>query len=98
MQIPTTVSAARSGTDAVATLNGMMFPAKLLRLVVNGPAGSRADIYLGGQRIDQTARGQSNTADYSNPVEIPAGTAVFVRWSGQGTLAAQCNATFTVER
>lgn len=98
MQIPTTVTAFAQGADAVATLNGAMYPSKLLRVVLTGVAGSRADVYLGSQRIDQTSRGQSNTAEYTNPVEVPAGMAVSVKWTGQSANAAQCSATFTVDR
>lgn len=98
MQIPTTVNATASGADALATLNPMMFPAKLLRLVINGPTGARAEIFMGGQRIDQTSRAQSNTAEYVNPVEVPAGTPLSVKWIGQSAKASQCNCTFTVDR
>lgn len=98
MQIPTTVTAFAVGADAVATLNGAMYPTKLLRVVLNGPTGSRAEVYLNTQRIDQTSRGQSNTAEYSNPVEVPVGTSVSVKWIGQSASAALCNATFTVDR
>lgn len=98
MQIPTTVNGVTSGADAVATLNGVMYPSKLLRLTLNGPTGSRAEIYLGHQRIDQTSRGESNTADYTNPVEVPAGMPLSVNWPGQAANASLCNVTFTVER
>lgn len=98
MQISTTVTASPMGNDAQAVLQGVMYPAKLLRIVINGPTGSRAEIYLNNQRIDQTSRAQSNTAEYSNPVEIPQGTTVAVRWLGQTANSALCNATFTVER
>lgn len=98
MQIPTTVNAVAQGSDAVATLNGVMYPSRLLRLTLNGPVGSRAEVYLGTQRIDQTSRGQSNTADYTNPVEVPAGMSLTVKWPGQSTNASQCNVTFTVDR
>lgn len=98
MQIPTTVSAIASGADAVAQLPPMMFPARLLRITLNGSAGSRAEVYLGGQRVDQTSRGQSNTAEYTNPQEIPSGTPVSVKWPGNAANYAACNATFTVER
>lgn len=98
MQIPTTVTAFASGADAVATLNGQMYPSKLLRLVINGPSGSRAEVFVGGQRIDQTSRGMSNSADYSNPPDVAAGMPLSVKWIGQAAGASQCVATFTVER
>lgn len=98
MQIPSTVSAIPSGADAVATLNGAMYPAKLLGVTLTGVSGSRAEMYLGTQRFDQTSRGMSNTADYAVPREIPAGTPVSVKWIGQAAKAAQCSATFTIER
>lgn len=98
MQIPTTVTAFAQGTDAVATLNGQMFPSRLLRLVINGPTGARAEVYVGSQRVDQTSRASSNTAEYVNPIDVPQGMSVSVRWFAQSASASQCNATFTVER
>lgn len=98
MQITTTVAAIPDGGNATATLQGQMYPSKLLRVTLNGPSGSRAELYLGGQRFDQTARGQSNTAEYPNAVEVPGGTPVSVRWIGQSNNYAACNASFTVER
>lgn len=98
MQIPTTVQAFAQGPDAVAMLNGQMYSSKLIGVTVNGVNGSRAEVYLGGQRFDQTSRGVSNSADYSTPRDVPAGTPLSVKWPGQAANAAQCNATFTVER
>lgn len=98
MQIPSTVTAFAVGSDAVATLNAMMFPAKLLGLTINGPTGSRAEVYLGTQRIDATSKGSSNTADYANPREVPSGMTLSVKWPGQSANATSCNVTFVVER
>lgn len=98
MQIPTTVVAIPDSGDAVATLNGQMYPSKLLRVAITGVIGSTALVFLGGARVDQTSRGSSNTNEFTHPVEIPAGTPVSIRWPGQGAKAVQCSATFTVER
>lgn len=98
MQIPTTVNAVPDGADATATLQGQMYPSKLLGLTLNGPVSSRAEVYLGHQRIDQTSRGQSNTADYATPREVPSGMPLAVKWIGQAANSTQCNVTFTVDR
>jgi hypothetical protein len=99
MQIPTTVAAFTDGVNAVAQLNGLMYPCKLIRVNLSGPAGSRAEIYIGWQKIDQTARGQSNTADYgSSPYPVSMGTPISVKWPNVGASFASCSATFTVER
>lgn len=98
MQISTTVNAIPDGADATATLQGQMYSCRLLRVVINGPTGSRADVYLGHQRIDQTGRASSNTAEYVNPVDVASGMPVSVKWTGQSANSGQCLATFTVDR
>lgn len=100
MQTPTTVTAVTVGTDLVANLRSEMYARKLTRLTLNGPKGSRAEVYLGqvspSNRIDQTARGESNTAEYSNPVDIPAGMNAFVVWPKMS--GKDANVTFITER
>jgi ribonuclease I len=100
-QTPTTAQASAYATDAVATLQPAMRLRRLLRVTINGPRGSRAEFYLGSlstsARFDQTGRGESNTAEYTNPQEIPAGMVVHVRWPNQASRAGQCSATFTTE-
>jgi hypothetical protein len=102
MQTPITVGASNVQGHAVAELRAEMYPRKLIRLTINGPRGSRAEIYLGAispsTRIDQTARGASNTAEYSNPVSVPAGMSAAVVWPGMGAQANEANATFMTER
>lgn len=99
MQIPTTVTgAATVEGHAEATLPGAMYPSKLLRISLAGPAGSRVEIYVAGMIRERNARGQSNTLDFSTPLELPYGTPVAVRWPAQAVNAGQCTATFTVER
>lgn len=91
------------GTDAVATLPPAMYPRKLIRVNITGPAGSRVELYLGNlsdsAKFDQSARGQSNTADYgSSPQEVPGGMSVYVKWPGQSANALSCSARFTTDR
>jgi hypothetical protein len=98
----TTVTAVNSGGNAVATLTGEVYPRRLHAVTVTGPRGSRVEFYLGaiaaGARFDQTARGESNTADYSTPRPVPTGTPILVSWPGQGANAASCLATFAVAK
>lgn len=102
MQTPTTVTAYAVGADAIATLSAEMYPRRLVRLTINGPAGSRAEVFLGSvtpsARVDQTARGSSNTAEYTNPIDIPAGMYCAVLWPGKAAQFAESSATFTTER
>jgi hypothetical protein len=79
-------------------MQGQMFPCRLLGLTITGVTGSRAEVYMGAQRIDQTARGQSNTADYSTPREVPMGVPLSVKWIGQAANASGCTATFVIDR
>lgn len=99
MQIPNgPITAVPQGSDAVATLNANMFPARLLRVTLAGVAGSRALVKLGTQLIDQTSRGQSNTNEFTTPPEIAVGMTVSITWPGQAANASQCSATFTIDR
>jgi hypothetical protein len=97
-----TVTAAALLGNAVATLRAEVYPRRLHSLTVTGPTGSRLEVYLGaitaGSRIDQTARGESNSADYSTPRPVPPGTPLLVSWPGQSARAASCTATFGVSR
>jgi hypothetical protein len=96
----TTRTAVATGTSAVATLPAAIKARSLYGLTVTGPSGSSINVYLGalstGSRIDQSSRGQSNTADYSTPRPIPAGTPVLVEWPGQSAVATTCMASFAV--
>jgi hypothetical protein len=100
MQTPTTVTANALNADAVATLRAEMYPRRLTRLTINGPKGSRAEVYLGAvspsTRVDGTSRGSSNTSD--SPLDIPAGMTVSVAWIGKAAQSNQANATFLTER
>jgi hypothetical protein len=102
MQTPTTVPATVILDDAVATLRAEMYPRKLMRISINGPTGSRAEVFLGAitpsARIDQTARGFSNTAEFVHPVDVPSGMIVSVAWPGMGTRYVEASATFITER
>lgn len=97
-----TRSAVVTGTSAVATLPGAMYPRQLHGLTITGPVGSRANVYLGAiqpaSRIDQTARGQSNSADYSTPRSVPPGTPILVEWPNSAANAVLCTATFVVSQ
>jgi hypothetical protein len=102
-QAPTTVNAVAIGADAVAMLHQEMYPRKLVRVNVNGPAGSTVELYLGAytptSRVDSSSRGQKNTADFgASPVDIPAGMDFFVVWPGYATSYAICNVTFSTVR
>jgi hypothetical protein len=56
VQTPTTVSAIASGVHAVAELRAEMYPRKLIGLTINGPKGSRVEVFRGtvtpSNRID----------------------------------------------
>jgi hypothetical protein len=100
--IYSTQTAVNSLGDAVATLRAEVFSRKLHAITITGPKGSTVQFYLGavaaGSRFDQSARGESNTADYSTPRPVPPGTPVLVVWPGQGARYAACTATFAVSR
>jgi len=75
-----------------ATLNAEIYDRNLTGLSVQGPNSSLLKVYLGNvdpqNLIDQTRRGQSNTADYSGgPRKIPRGQFVTIQWTplGSGT-------------
>jgi hypothetical protein len=80
-----------------AVLAAVPYARRLIGLTINGPDKSAVVVYLGVEspsaRIDQTARGSSNTADYTNPRVIPAGQTVIVVWSLDGAASA----TFALE-
>lgn len=101
-QTPTSVTAIAVGDDAIASLQPEMYPRMLVRLVITGAANSKCEVYLGSVtpsgRVDQTARGSSNTAEYANPVTIPAGSPVHVVWPGKAAQAQVSLATFVTER
>lgn len=69
----------------VATLPAVFYNRKLTRLTINGPIGTRADVYrdliADSSRLDSTARGQSNTAEYTNPIPVLQGSQILVVWS-----------------
>lgn len=94
------VQASALNGDLVSTLNGDVYFRQLTRLTISGPAGSTCKIYLGAiadsNLVDQTSRGQSNTAEYTNPITILPGTSVYVVWPGQAGNAA--SATFYMQR
>lgn len=99
----TTVAAVPIGADAVSTLRAQMYERQLIRVNLNGPAGSTVRIYVGPitdtTRVDSSSRGQSNTADYgSNPEPIHAGMDTHVVWPGMAASYALCNATFRTDR
>lgn len=102
MQTPETVQAFAVGSDAVATLSPAMYHRKLYRVSINGPRGSRVELYLGNMsqsgRFDQSSKGESNTAEYANAQDIPLGMIAAAKWPGQAANAGVCSATFTTER
>lgn len=72
-----------------ATLPAAIFGRKLIGMSVQGPNNSQLKVYNGyidpSNLIDQTQRGNSNTADYSGgPRMVPAGGTVNVVWSPLG--------------
>lgn len=86
----------------LAELPPMPYRRYCIRLNVNGPVGSRLNVYLGARtdqnRVDSTDRGDVNTADYSGgPLEIPEYGTLIVEWR-TGTLdpaiARTADATF----
>lgn len=92
------VSAVTVGGDAVATLPASVFLRKLYGLTVAAVRGATVKVYMGAATpsnlISQSPNGWSNTDEYSNARDIPAGMVVTVVWPGQGANAAACSATF----
>ena len=87
---------------AVAILRQEVYRRNLTRLVISGPKGSEAIIYIGfmvpSARVDRTSRGESNSRDYANPLMIPAGAEVYVVWTGKAASYGSAVATFGWER
>lgn len=92
------VPAISNGTDLVSELKPSPYPRRLLRLTVAGPIGSKVQVYVvsvsPSNLIDQTSRGQSNTADYTNPIEVPPNMSMFVVWPA---IAGAASATFFMD-
>ena len=87
------VPAISNGTDLVSELKPSPYPRRLLRLTVSGPPTSKVQVYViaisPSNLIDQTSRGTSNTADYTNPISIPPAMSMFVVWpNSTGTASA----------
>lgn len=89
-----------------ATLPGAIYNRDLTGLSVQGPTNSQLKVYLGPASpqnlVDQTQRGNSNTADYSGgPRKVPRGQIVTVVWSPLGgafTGTETVSATFFVRQ
>lgn len=89
-----------------AVLDSAIYNRDLTGLSVQGPVNSQLKVYLGSATpqnlIDQTQRGNSNTADYSGgPRHIPRGQFVTVVWSPLGgtfTGTETVTATFFVRQ
>lgn len=86
----------RTAVDRRAILPAEQFDRRITRISITGPQGSKVEIFLNNEspssRVDQTAKGSSNTAEYPNPLFVPQGTSVIVRWS----LPGDASATFAV--
>lgn len=95
---PYPVTAVILGGLLTVVLRPEPFARRIKQVRVTGPAGSSFGLYLGSlgqQPFDATPRGDSNLEDYSNPVLIPRGYAVYGQWS---TGVGAATATFTMER
>lgn len=72
------------GGRLIAALFPQIYDRVLTRLSVSGPPGSRVDVYARSisvqNRLDSTSRGETNTADYTNPIPFGRGTSLFVVW------------------
>ena len=87
-----------------AMLPSAIYDRRLLGINVQGPVGSKALVYLGtvtpANLVDQTLRGQSNTADYSGgSIIVQRSSIITVQWIPQGgtfTGAEIVSATFRV--
>lgn len=89
---------ASSGTLR-AILPSAIYDRKLTRLSVSGPSGTRIDLYQSTvtdpSKLDSNSRGQTNTADYPNPIFVQRGVSLIAVWTKTGLTAADtANATF----
>lgn len=82
----------RVASDRRAILPAVDFERRITRINITGPLSSQAEVFMGTEaassRVDKTARGSSNTAEYPNPLIVPAGTQVIVRWDKPGNATA----------
>ena len=80
------VNAVQTGADLIASLPSSIYPRELTGLNVVGPVGSSVAVYMNSiadiNKIDSTARGQTNTASYNPPFLVQPGSQVFVVWPG----------------
>lgn len=84
-----------------ATLPSAIYDRKLTRIAFAGPSGTRIDVYQNTvtdpSRLDSNSRGQTNTADYPNPIFLQRGVSLIAVWTKTGLTAADtANATFYV--
>lgn len=83
------VQAVFSGGLWSATLPAEIYDREITGLSVQGPVNSQLKVYKGNvdpqNLIDQTQRGNSNTADYSGgPRKLPHGQILSIVWSPLG--------------
>lgn len=95
---PFALTASVVGGLLTVVLRPQPYTRYLKQVRINGPSPSTFRLYLGSVSqapFDQTSRGDSNLEDYSNPVVIPRGYAVYGQWD---TGAGSASATFVMDR
>ncbi len=78
------VPAAPKGGNLVAEMPGDIYDRVVTRIAISGPAGSIFELYNNlyspANLLDRTRQGQTNTAEYPNPISVPRGSTLLGVW------------------
>ncbi len=93
------VSATVQNGFLTAALPPQIYDRKLVRMAIVGPSNSTVKVYQNQvspvNLLDSTPRGDSNTADYPNPIQVPRNVSIIVVWD---SAVGSASATFYLER